>query len=294
MISHLVINDLVRRALAEDLGHGFDLTSGNVIPANTTATCQFVAREDGILAGSAFVSAALTAIDPDINIERKIDDGAPLRPGDVIATVTGNAASILMAERVALNFLTHMSGIATLTRQYVDAVKHTNANICDTRKTLPGLRAIQKYAVKMGGGVNHRFGLDDAIMIKDNHIAIAGGIKNALDKAAANLPHTKTIEIEVDTLDQLDQVLNHRMQNQQSAHIVLLDNMNSKTLRQAVDTVKAHNKTAPNGPLITEASGGVTLHTVAAIAETGVDYISVGALTHSAPSLDIGLDFKKS
>lgn len=275
----ILIEDLVRSALKEDLGHGLDITSQSIIPANRNARATFKAREEGVLAGIILALSSFSHTDPDFSFEIYAQDGEILDAGQDIAIVEGPAAALLTAERVALNFLIHMSGIATLTRRHVLAVQGTNAKITDTRKTLPLLRAAQKYAVRAGGGHNHRFGLDDAILIKDNHIAIAGGIKAVLDTAKSNAGHTTKIEIEVDTLDQLDEVLAHG-----GADIVMLDNFTLEDLETAIKTV--------NGKLITEASGGVNLNTVADIAKTGVDYISVGALTHSAVALDIGLDIE--
>lgn len=273
---HLIEN-LVRMALAEDLGHGHDITSRSIIPMEANAKAVFRTREDGVLAGSILALSVFSFLEPDFDIELLKTDGDAISKGDIIATVEGPAAAILTAERSALNFMIHLSGIASQTRKYVNAVKGTNARICDTRKTLAGLRAVQKYAVTMGGGYNHRFGLDDAILIKDNHIAIAGGIKDALSRARASAGHMVKIEIEVDTLAQLEQVLQAG-----GADIVMFDNFNLADLKTAVEMV---GKT-----LTTEASGGVNLNTVADIAATGVDYISIGALTHSSPALDIGLD----
>ena len=276
-LSNLHIEKAVRKALEEDLGHGRDVTSECLIPLSAQATGVLRAREDGILAGLMLALSAfsLTDIDFDMTIEKQ--DGDALKADDIIATITGPARSLMTAERVALNFLTHLSGIATLTHKFVEEIKGTGCEICDTRKTLPGLRMFQKYAVSVGGGSNHRLGLDDAILIKDNHIAIAGGISEALDQAYMLAGHTLKIEIEVDTLEQLQEVLDNG-----KANIVMLDNMDNDTLKKGVDMV--------NRQMSVEASGGVNLNTVKAIAKTGVDYISVGALTHSAPSLDIGLD----
>ncbi len=279
-VNPLFIDNIVRHALLEDLGHGHDITSKSVIPSDTKSHAVFRARENGVLAGITLIETTFKQVDPDFNIEIFMQDGDKLKQGQIIASIKGNAANILTAERVALNFLIHMSGIASLTNNYVEKTKHTKAKITDTRKTLAGLRAIQKHAVLMGGGHNHRFGLDDAILIKDNHIAIAGGINEVLDKAKQNSGHALKIEIEVDNLNQLKEVLNHG-----GADIVMLDNFKLPELKDAIEMV--------NGELITEASGGVTLDTVQAIAETGVDYISVGALTHSARALDIGLDIDK-
>jgi nicotinate-nucleotide pyrophosphorylase (carboxylating) len=266
-------------ALAEDLGHGHDITSQLLIPPQETATAIFRAREDGVLAGLILALSSFAYTDPDFEIEMHAQDGQHISKGDVIATVAGPAAALMTAERTALNFLIHLSGIATQTNKYVQAVKGTKASICDTRKTLAGLRALQKYAVRMGGGTNHRFGLDDAILIKDNHIAIAGGVKEALKRAHGSAGHMVKIEIEVDNLKQLEDVLKTG-----GADIVMFDNFKLPDLKKAVKMV--------NGKLLTEASGGVNLKTVSDIAKTGVNYISVGALTHSAPALDIGLDIE--
>ncbi len=273
----ILIEELVRSALKEDLGHGLDITSAAALSPHLEARGIFKAREEGVLAGLIFALSTFHHVDPDIELEIFAQDGEILDATQGIAVVSGPAQAILTAERVALNFLTHMSGIASLTRHYVLAVQGTNAKICDTRKTLPGLRAIQKYSVRAGGGFNHRFGLDDAILIKDNHIAAAGGIAEVLDMARSNTGHMVKIEIEVDTFEQLEDVLKHG-----GADIVMLDNFSTEDLLRGVKMV--------DGKMITEASGGVTLNTVKDIAETGVDVISVGALTHSAPSLDIGLD----
>ena len=273
----ILIEDLVRMALKEDLGHGLDITSSSVIPPNQISRAVFRAREEGVLAGIVLALSAFTHVDPDFKFEIFAQDGDILSAGDDIALIEGPAASLLAAERVALNFMTHMSGIASLTRRYVVAAQGTNAKICDTRKTLAGLRAIQKYAVRAGGGFNHRHGLDDAILIKDNHIAMAGGIQNVLNSAHENVGHMLKIEIEVDTLEQLEEVLNHG-----GADVVMMDNFTQDNLQKGVELV--------DGRMITEASGGVNLHTIRPIAESGVDYISVGALTHSAPAMDIGLD----
>lgn len=263
--------------MEEDLGHGRDITSECLIPLSEQATATLVAREEGILCGLMLALSAFSLTDIDFDMTVHKQDGDALEPGDVIAEITGPARALLTAERVALNFLTHLSGIATLTNQYVEEIKGTGAEICDTRKTIPGLRMFQKYAVSIGGGANHRFGLDDAILIKDNHIAIAGGISQALDQAHMLAGHMVKIEIEVDTLEQLQEVLENG-----KADVVMLDNMAPDMLKEGVEMV--------NGTMAIEASGGVNMKTVRAIAETGVHYISVGALTHSAPSLDIGLD----
>jgi len=273
----ILIEDLVRAALKEDFGHGLDITSASVLPPSLNTRAVFRAREEGVLAGLILGLSAFSHVDPDFEFEILAQDGDVLDKGQDIAAVSGPAASLLMAERVALNFMTHLSGIATLTRRYVLAVQGTDARIADTRKTLAGLRAVQKYAVRAGGGFNHRHGLDDMILIKDNHIAAAGGISAVLDAAQTNVGHAVKIEIEVDTLAQLEEVLSHG-----GADIVMLDNFTLDDLRKGVEMVDKR--------MLVEASGGVSLQTVRPIAETGVDYISVGALTHSAPAFDIGLD----
>ena len=266
----------VTAALAEDLGLAGDLTTDATIPADARATAVLASRKAGVIAGLPLAEAAFRALDPASRIAIEIPDGATAPAGAVVARITGNARAVLTAERVALNFLGRLSGISTLTRAYADAIAGTRARIIDTRKTTPGLRAFEKYAVRAGGGMNHRVGLFDAILIKDNHIAVAGGVGAAVAAAHARAGHMVKIEVEVDTLDQLDEALRHRID------AVLLDNMDVTTLREAVRRIA--------GRVLAEASGGVSLETVRAIAETGVDLISVGALTHSAPVLDLGLD----
>lgn len=278
-LSPLVIQDAVRRALDEDLGRAGDLTSSATLPEGIRAKAKLVARKAGTLAGLPCAARAFRTLAPNIGFEAKARDGDAVKANTTLALIEGPAIAILSGERVALNFLGHLSGIATLTAAYAAKIAHTKAKITDTRKTTPGLRALEKYAVRCGGGVNHRFGLDDAVLIKDNHIAVAGGVAKALDAARAAVGHLVKVEIEVDTLDQLKEVLANG-----KADVVLLDNMKPETLREAVALCK--------GKIITEASGGVTLETVAAIAETGVDVISSGALTHSAPSLDVALDIE--
>ncbi len=273
----IIIEDLVRAALREDLGHGLDISSAAVIPSDAQSTVVINAREEGVLAGLILGLSCFSHMDSDFEFEVFAQDGDVLEAGQNIASITGPAGAILTAERSALNFMIHLSGIATLTRRYVLAVQGTNAKISDTRKTLPGLRAVQKYAVRAGGGFNHRHGLDDAVLIKDNHIAICGGVAQALDAARTNLGHMLKIEIEVDTLAQLEAVLKHG-----GADVVMFDNFALPDLRKGVEMAR--------GQIVTEASGGVTLNTVGDIAQTGVDIISVGALTHSAPALDLGLD----
>jgi len=279
VISALVLEDIVRAALKEDLGHGHDITTECVVPLDKDARAVVNARKDGRLAGVVAGLAAFTLTDPDCEIEILKTDGEDVTAGEDIAIITGSARSILTAERTALNFMQHLSGIATLTKQYVDAIEDTGAKIADSRKTVPGMRALAKQAVRLGGGMNHRYGLDDAILIKDTHIALAGGIYPALQMAKANAGHMVKIEIEVDTMYQLEEVLQYG-----GADIVMLDNFPVKEIEQAVKLI--------DGRLIIEASGGVTLDTVKAIAETGVHIISVGSLTHSAPALDIGLDIE--
>lgn len=279
MLSNILIEDIVKKALLEDLGRGFDLTGNLLIPGNATAKATLKTRQSGILCGLIPALSAFSLTDPDFEFEIEAQDGDLIQAGDTIATIEGPARALLTAERTALNFLIHLSGIATMTAMFADEVSSTNARITCTRKTLPGLRSLQKYAVVTGGGFNHRFGLDDAILIKDNHIAIAGSIDDVLNMARDRAGHMVKIEIEVDTLQQLDNVLKNG-----KADIVMLDNFSLKDLEKAVKTV--------DGRMTTEASGGITLATVRAIAETGVDYISSGALTHSAAALDMGLDIE--
>lgn len=272
-----LVEAAVASALAEDLGLAGDVTTTATIAADARARATIGARKAGVVAGMALAEAAFRALDPAVEIEVIADDGARIGAGGVIGRLSGNARALLTAERVALNFLGQLSGVATLTRQYVEAVAGTKAAIVDTRKTTPGLRAFEKHAVRCGGGRNHRFGLYDAVLIKDNHIAAAGGLAAAIGAARAHCGHMMKLEVEVDRLDQLAEVLRHPVD------AVLLDNMSPAMLAEAVAMV--------GGRMLTEASGGVSLSTVRAIAETGVDLISVGALTHSAPVLDIGLDF---
>lgn len=272
-----LVDAAVGAALAEDLGLAGDITSEATIPAGARASGVIATRKAGVVAGVELVEAAFKALDAGARIDVLITDGGWLQPGEAIARVSGSARALLGAERVALNFLGHLSGIATLTRAYVDRIAGTRARITDTRKTTPGLRAFEKHAVRAGGGLNHRFGLYDAILIKDNHIAAAGGVAKAMTGIRSRAGHMVKIEVEVTTLAELDEAL------AQEPDAVLLDNMPIPMLKAAVEKVA--------GRTVTEASGGVTLDTVRQIAETGVDLISVGALTHSAPSLDVGLDF---
>ncbi|MEM7491850.1 MAG: carboxylating nicotinate-nucleotide diphosphorylase [Pseudomonadota bacterium] len=272
----IILDPIVRLALSEDLGRAGDLTTDATVPIGTQLTAHVRARKSGTLAGMDTAAHALHLVDAKTKLTLKLNDGDALTPGATIAVMEGDARSILMAERTMLNFIGRLSGIATLTSEFIEKITHTNAKIVCTRKTTPGHRAVEKRAVRCGGGTSHRYGLDDAILIKDNHIAACGSIADALQRAHAYAGHLRMIEIEVDTLAQLKEALPHK------PHAILLDNMEPETLREAIDIV--------NGQCVTEASGGITLDTVAAKAETGVDYISVGALTHSAINLDVGLD----
>jgi nicotinate-nucleotide pyrophosphorylase (carboxylating) len=274
----LLISSAVTAALAEDLGLTGDLTTNATVAADARATAVIASREPGVIAGVDFAEAAFHMLDAGCQIEIYKTDGERVSAGDAVLRIAGLARALLTAERVALNYMGRLSGIATLTRRFADAAGGTSARIVDTRKTTPGLRAFEKYAVRCGGGHNHRTGLFDAILIKDNHIVAAGGIDAAITRARAAAGHMVKIEVEVDTLEQLDEVLKHKVD------AVLLDNMSPDELREAVTRVA--------GRCLTEASGGVTLDTVADIARTGVDMISVGALTHSARVLDLGLDFE--
>jgi len=272
----VVIEPIVRLALGEDLGRAGDVTTLATVDPDLEVQWVLRARSAGILAGLDAAALTLRLIDPAAVLQPHLKEGAVLAAGDVIATLHGKAQSLLMAERVMLNFLGPLSGIASLTARYVEAVKGTSAKITCTRKTTPGLRALQKKAVRLGGGSNHRFGLDDAILIKDNHVAAAGGIVPALTRAKAYAGHLLPIEVEVDSLKQLEEALPF------APTCIMLDNFSLADLKTAVARVA--------GAVTLEASGGVNLSTVADIAATGVDYISVGALTHSAPCLDLGLD----
>jgi len=272
----ILIEPIVRAALAEDLGRAGDVTSTATIDAETRMSVVFAARQDGRVAGLDCARIAMTLLDPTATFEIVTRDGADAPPGTVLARAEGYARALLSAERVALNLLGRLSGVATLTRAYVREVAETKAAITDTRKTTPGLRTLEKYAVRCGGGVNHRFGLDDAILIKDNHVAACGSLSEAVLRARSFAGHLMKVEVEVDSLEQLDEAIAGR------PDVIMLDNFSLEDLRTAVGLVA--------GRAVLEASGGVTLETVRAIAETGVDVISVGALTHSAPVLDIGLD----
>ena len=272
----ILIEPVVRMALAEDLGRAGDVTAQACIPEGARMRAVFAARKAGVLAGIDCVPLAVLAMDPGASIAQKLRDGDAFQAGAVLAEVEADARAFLAAERTALNLLGRLCGIAPLTRAYVEAVAGTKARIADTRKTTPGLRALEKHAVLCGGGVNHRFGLDDAILIKDNHVAVCGGVSEAVRRARTAVGHLMKVEVEVDGLDQLDEAL------ATGPDVIMLDNFTLPMLREAVA------RTA--GRITLEASGGVNLETVRGIAETGVDVISVGALTHSAPALDVGLD----
>ncbi len=278
-LSPLAIDEAVTRALDEDLGRAGDVTSTATIPEGTRGRAVLAARKAGVIAGLPLAAAAFRKLDPAVEIAGHQRDGAAVQSKTVLLTVAGDARALLAAERVALNFVGNLSGIATATAEFVRLVGHTRARVCCTRKTTPGLRAVQKYAVRCGGGFNHRFGLDDAILIKDNHIAVAGGVRAVLERAKAVAGHLVKIEIEVDTIEQLKEVLEVGL-----ADAVLLDNMSPVTMKKAVEMVA--------GRLVIEASGGITHESAAAIAESGVDYLSSGAITHSSPNLDVGLDIE--
>ncbi|HEY0607515.1 MAG TPA: carboxylating nicotinate-nucleotide diphosphorylase [Herpetosiphonaceae bacterium] len=271
---------IVERALAEDLGRG-DITSDLLVPPAVQATAVFHARRDGVIAGIDVAACVYRLVDPALRFEAHIADGTPVAQGQPIASVRGSAHSLLRGERVALNFMQRLSGIASLTARYVETVRGTGARIVDTRKTTPGLRALEKYAVRAGGGHNHRRDLGDMMLVKDNHLVALRSrgitLAEAIAQARQSLPHSIKIEIEVDRLDQIPEALDAR------ADVILLDNMEPAQLRSAVKLI--------DGRALAEASGGVNLDTVRGLAEAGVDLISVGALTHSAPALDIGLDF---
>lgn len=276
----LMVEEQVRAALLEDLGRAGDITSNATIGPDRQATAQMNSREAGVIAGLPLAEAAFRLINPEIGFEALVDDGARVEPGTMVARISGPARGLLSAERVALNYLMHLSGVATHTARFADAIAHTKAKVTCTRKTIPGLRAVEKYAVRCGGGSSHRYGLDDAILIKDNHIAVAGGIGEALRAAKAFAGHLVKIEIEVDTLEQFGEVL------AEGADVCLLDNMGPDMLREAV----AMNTSRAGCRITLEASGNVNLDTIKAIAATGVDYISTSKITMSAPKLDIGLD----
>ncbi|MGE8689117.1 MAG: carboxylating nicotinate-nucleotide diphosphorylase [Achromobacter sp.] len=275
-LPEVMLEPLVRAALLEDLGRAGDLTTDAIVPADAVAETRLVARQEGVLAGLDLARLAFRAMDPGIEFSVSQRDGADLRPGTEIARIRGNARAMLTAERVALNFLCHLSGVASATASIARAIAGHGARVTCTRKTMPGLRAVQKYAVRVGGGSNHRHGLDDAVLIKDNHIALAGGVATAVERARAGVGHMVKIELEVDTLEQLEVALSL------GVDVVLLDNMSLEDLRRAVAMAR--------GRAITEASGRITPETAEAVAATGVDQIAVGWITHSAKVLDIGLD----
>jgi nicotinate-nucleotide pyrophosphorylase (carboxylating) len=278
-LSPLAVDEAVHRALDEDLGRAGDVTSIATIPEETPARAILVARQAGVIAGLPLAVATFQKLSTDIRIEAHARDGAVAAKGLHVLTIDGPARAVLAGERTALNFVGRLSGIATLTADYVRHTAGTKLRICCTRKTTPGLRALEKYAIRCGGGFNHRFGLDDAILIKDNHIAVAGGVRPVLERARSSAGHLVKIEIEVDTLAQLREVLDTGL-----ADVVLLDNMDIPTLTEAVKLA--------NGRVVLEASGGVTQGSIAKIAATGVDYASSGALTHSAPNFDVALDIE--
>ncbi|MBS0979809.1 carboxylating nicotinate-nucleotide diphosphorylase [Acetobacter thailandicus] len=277
----IMLEPLVRAGLLEDLGRGGDITTGALIGESDRVRVVVRSREAGVLAGLDLMRLSFYLTDPQLHFERLRAEGDTLAAGDIVAVVEGSARAVLTGERVGLNFLSHLSGIASATAEVVRSIAGTKAQICCTRKTLPGFRAIQKYAVRAGGGVSHRMGLDDAILIKDNHIALAGSVGAAVARARAAAGHMVKIEVEVDTLAQLDAILNEK-------HIdaVLLDNMSPDDLRAAVQRI--------DGRFLAEASGGITPQTAPAIAQTGVDLLSLGWLTHSVKALDFGLDFEKA
>ncbi len=277
-LPQVLVRSAIDRALVEDLGQAGDLTSDATIPSSTMATAVLNSRQAGVLSGLDLAKAAFMSMGGDVKFKSLVEDGEEVTAGQDVALIEGAARQILGAERVALNFLCHLSGIATLTARYAAEIAHTNARICCTRKTTPGLRAFEKYAVKCGGGSNHRYGLSDAILIKDNHIAVAGGVKQAIERAQSFAGHLVKIEVEVDNLNQLKQAL------AASPDVVMLDNMDTDQLAKGVAMV--------NGQCKVEASGNVNLASVRAIAETGVDYISTSKITMSAGTLDLGLDIQ--
>jgi len=275
-----LVEQAVATALEEDLGGVGDITTNAIIPPDAQGDASIIVRKPGVIAGLDLAAASFKSLDPDVRFTRIVEDGSKVEAGATIARIAGKTRALLTGERTALNFFGRLSGIATLTAGYVAAVEGTHAKIVETRKTTPGLRVLEKYAVRCGGGTNHRFGLYDAVLVKDNHIAAAGGLAEALNAVRTAVGHLVKIEVEVDTLDQLENVLRFPID------AVLLDNMDAGTLKRAIALVK--------GRVITEASGGVTLESVREIAKTGVDLISVGALTHSARSLDSSLEWKGS
>lgn len=276
MLERRQIQRVVDMALDEDAPFG-DLTSQTLVPADAVARAELVAREPGVFAGAGVFEIAMTTLEPTVKVTLEVAEGETFETGAVLARVEGPARAVLQAERVALNLVQRMTGIATLTAEYVEAVAGTKARVVDTRKTTPGLRALERHAVRCGGGHNHRYSLSDAVMAKDNHLAVIGDVSAALSQAAADLPHTTHIEVEVDRLDQIDAVLASG-----AVHTIMLDNFSPADLRTGVARIDGH--------ALVEASGGITLDTIGDIARTGVDVISVGALTHSVRALDLGLD----
>lgn len=290
MLPDLLVEDQVRHALLEDLGRAGDITTQAVIARERSATARLNARQEGVLAGMAFARAAFRLIDPAIRFEARAMDGDRLSAGQDVAVISGPAQGVLSAERVALNYLMHLSGVASLTDRFAREIAHTTARITCTRKTMPGLRAAEKYAVRVGGGSSHRYGLDDAILIKDNHVAVAGGVREAIRAARAFAGHLVRIEVEVDRLSQFEEALT------EGPDVILLDNMGPALLAEAVSRNREHSGlvgdayAADRRRIQLEASGNVALDTVRAIAETGVDYISTSKITMAAPTLDLGLD----
>jgi len=274
-LNPIAVDELVRRALLEDIGPG-DITTEATIPADKLCTAVMIAKEAGILCGQSVAEATFRAFDPSLTYEMLVAEGSEITPGQELARISGKARSVLTAERVALNFMQRMSGIATTTRRLSESIKYYHARLVETRKTTPGLRLVEKYAVRVGGGLNHRYGLHDAILIKDNHIAVAGGVRQAVMAARKVSSHVSRVEVEVDTLEQLQEAL------EAGADVILLDNMDCETMRKAVE--------ATAGKAVLEASGGITAETLSDVARTGVDIISMGALTHSVKALDISLD----
>lgn len=274
MLEKLLMDDIISRALTEDIGTG-DITTMSTVPRNQIITGKFIAKEPGIICGIQILQRVFEMIDKNIHILLHVKDGERVDTGDLIAEITGNAASILTGERVALNFIQRLSGISSKTAQLVESLKDMKAKITDTRKTTPGLRILEKYAVKMGGGVNHRFNLSDGILIKDNHIAASGGIANAIAAARKNAPHMLKIEIEVENLEQVEEAL------EAGVDVIMLDNMDVQTMKAAVERI--------NGKALIEASGNMGDKNLAVVAATGVDLISIGALTHTVRAMDISL-----
>jgi len=279
-LSSILVRKAVEEALLEDLGRAGDITTNATIPANATATCVLASREEGVVSGMELARAAFSAVEADLAFDALVVDCDRVKAGDKLATIHGNARAILCAERVALNFLMRMCGIATYTSMFANEISHTSAQVCCTRKTIPGHRAFDKYAVKCGGGSNHRFGLDDAILIKDNHIAVAGDVAVAIERARNFAGHLVMVEVEVDTLEQFAEAVKAK------PDVIMLDNMTNAQLVEAV----AINQENSGGTIKLEASGNVSIETIKGIAETGVDYISTSKITMAAPTLDVGLD----